>query len=1118
MDAATGGLSEAGHSSRPSSATRPDREPRRAPERGALDDWRGSILEPLLRSAAAAHIAGAILVYAFLGEGLGALAAAIMGVGLIAAGLVAVPGWAVGRRSLVFIAALAGLQAYVLMVLPLTPAPTLLASVNVCVATLLLGGAGMSLVLATFAAGHLAGAAGWAVPLESVTSASTVQLSVWLLLAICVALGGRSLIDAVRQTLRTIFAWFASAADQSRLTDEAVAETRALQGEGARARGALAESQRLQTLHHLGQGLAHRFNNTLTVMAGAVDSLRGERSDVARREALSSLESATQSATAATRDLLLFGRRQPAASGPLDLSTAVNAAQGAWARLVRPDLQLRVDTSDSAPVALDPQQLNQLVANLLLNAMDATPAGGTITVTTGVFEVRPGVAGTQQVAEAAHPATVDPLAPGVYGVLEVADSGHGLSPEARYRAFEPFFTTRGRDSHDGLGLSVALGIARRAGGSVEIAAPRDPATPGTRVVVYFPSMADPAVRRAVRAVQVASDGPSRASDAASRIAAGAAGGVPRVVANIEPPLLQAALQQGGVQAWRARLLERTAVHALAVFLGLFAVRMALGVEGDVALLWHSGAMAVAGALVLPRAVPGGARIASLVAIAGVGGCVAIGLSGSFGGESYPLLFISLCWAALSGRRRVVHLALFAMVAGLVGMGSAYTLGLLAPTPALEGDTFARWARMGLSAGLVLAMLGWTIHSLLRFADSARARQESARSALREALIQREAEDRRASESQEALGRSNRLEVAGRFVGGVAHDLNNVLQVIACAVPVLESSAPAGPEARELLDEIDGALLRAQQLVAPLGRRTGSGSWSADRLPGRTTELTSHIATTVAGFARSLPPGVTVVNHPPSGPIRAQITPPEFDRILLNLLGNARDAVGRSGRVEVRAEIVDLVACVTVRDDGPGISEGVRSRVFEPLFSTKAVGAGTGLGLYQSRLIAIGTGGSLVFSSRAGDTEFRLTLPIVVEAPSAPPQRTTGVHNATPGGALLLVDDEPLVRAVLSRGLTRAGFNVVEAVDAGQAMEFLRHGAHFDALCTDAVMPGPPAAELVRAFLERFPGAPVVVCSGNLPDSLTATLGGITGVNFVDKPIRADALARRLSRRSARPGP
>lgn len=1097
-----------------------------AEEERSLADWRGAVLGPLLRGAAATHIAGAVAVLVVADARFRSVALAGLCLGVYAVGLLRVPSLGTQRRGWAFIVGLCALQSYIGVELGLTPIPTVLASVNVCVSTLLLGRSGLLLVLLVHCATYLGGAWGatqWDVP-HFPAHAHPATASAWLTIVFTVVLAGLALIDAVRQVLRNVLAWFDSAGDQSRQTSDAVVETQALRARAARARRALAESQRLQALHHLGQGMAHRFNNILTAMAGAVDTLRHSLSATERQEVLRELQAATEAATASTRDLLVIGRREASPTGPIDLRESVSEAQASWARLVRPDLRLEVVLDETPPVALQPQQLRQLLTNLLLNAMDATPAGGVVRVTTGRQRVAPPEAGR---SVGPGLGTVDALPPGDYAFLAVADSGPGLSAEVQARAFEPFFTTRSRDSHDGLGLSVARGIARLAGGSIAFRPPPDTATPGAHVVVYLPSQSDPLVLAglverdaAPQPLPAPAPPPPRESRATPR-ALTADLGPPdperRISAEFPAVLLPLESDPEKLGAWRIGFLDRAVLHAMGLFVTLLVIRAATASAEHAESLWVSLALCVCASCFLPSRVPLAPKLTGLVVLGAVAGVLLIALSGAFGAESYPLLFASICWAAASARRRTVNALLFCICLCLLTIAALRLRGVLPYDNAqARPDVTLNWLRAGALAAPALVVLGWTIDSLLSFASSGRRRLEAARQALRDALVAREAEDRLATESQEALARSNRLEVSGRVVGGVAHDLNNVLQVVACAVPLLEQAGPA--ESRELLDELDAAIGRAQHLVAPLGQPV-TGERRSAPLPaedGPSTELYAHVRGATASFARSLPGGVRLRVTPGSCPdgVWARIEPVDFDRVLLNLLANARDAVGVAGTIEVRV-VADAAApaggraVVEVQDDGAGIPAELQPRIFEPLFTTKATGAGTGLGLYQSRLIIQAGGGQLGFTSQPGQTRFTVTLPLRSAQPQAPlpPRRT--VSQPTTGMRVLMVDDEPLVRRALARGLRRAGFVVEEAADAAEAMARLRDDGPFDALCSDAVMPGPPVGELVRRFAGQYPEAPIVVCSGNLPDALPTELASVDRVSFVHKPVRADALARQL---------
>lgn len=231
----------------------------------------------------------------------------------------------------------------------------------------------------------------------------------------------------------------------------------------------LLQAQKLEAVGRLAGGVAHDFNNVLTAILGNAQMLLEERKDdAALSEDLTVIVDAAQRASALTRQLMAFGRQQIIRPRVVDLNDVIRRAE----KLVRPVMgegrRLSIELSDELPlVEADPGQLEQVLLNLVMNAVDATPDDGTVRIST---EVRAVEGGGQEQAPG-----------GLYVVLRVADDGAGMSAAVRAQAFEPFFTTKPHGS--GLGLSTVYGIVRQTGGYIALES-RPGA--GTKVDVLLP--------------------------------------------------------------------------------------------------------------------------------------------------------------------------------------------------------------------------------------------------------------------------------------------------------------------------------------------------------------------------------------------------------------------------------------------------------------------------------------------------------------------------------------------------------------------------------------------------------------------------------------------------------
>jgi two-component system cell cycle sensor histidine kinase/response regulator CckA len=230
----------------------------------------------------------------------------------------------------------------------------------------------------------------------------------------------------------------------------------------------LRQAQKLDAVGQLAGGVAHDFNNLLTVIDGYAALLITESTNDASTRDLAMIRDAAARAGALTRQLLAFSRTQAAQPRVVDVVELVEGIQGMLHRLIREDIELVVTATDEpALVCADPGQLEQVLVNLAVNARDAMPDGGTLTIATDRVDVHADV-----VTE-----------PGCYVLISVTDTGCGMSAELTARIFEPFFTTKDQGKGSGLGLSTVYGIVTQAGGRVRVTSR---VGEGSRFDVYLP--------------------------------------------------------------------------------------------------------------------------------------------------------------------------------------------------------------------------------------------------------------------------------------------------------------------------------------------------------------------------------------------------------------------------------------------------------------------------------------------------------------------------------------------------------------------------------------------------------------------------------------------------------
>jgi two-component system, cell cycle sensor histidine kinase and response regulator CckA len=234
----------------------------------------------------------------------------------------------------------------------------------------------------------------------------------------------------------------------------------------------LRQSHKLEAVGRLAGGIAHDFNNLLTVMLGNLELVRTGAAGDETADLLAATERAARQAADLTKQMLGFARRQPLRTATLDLNALITEGVGLLRRTIDPRITIRLEPSaDLHPVAADPVQVQQVIMNLCLNARDAMPEGGTLTIETANADDirRPG-------------ASVDER-PVPFVRVSVADTGMGMTEEVRNKIFEPFFTTKDVGQGTGLGLAVVYGVAQAHGGWVECSSEQGA---GSRFDVYLP--------------------------------------------------------------------------------------------------------------------------------------------------------------------------------------------------------------------------------------------------------------------------------------------------------------------------------------------------------------------------------------------------------------------------------------------------------------------------------------------------------------------------------------------------------------------------------------------------------------------------------------------------------
>ncbi|WP_019955155.1 ATP-binding protein [Yoonia vestfoldensis] len=370
--------------------------------------------------------------------------------------------------------------------------------------------------------------------------------------------------------------------------------------------------------------------------------------------------------------------------------------------------------------------------------------------------------------------------------------------------------------------------------------------------------------------------------------------------------------------------------------------------------------------------------------------------------------------------------------------------------------------------------------------------------------------------------SQKMQAIGQLAGGVAHDFNNLLTAISGHCDLLLLRHDAGDQNYSDLIQIHQNANRAASLVGQLLAFSRKQTLQPEVIDLRETlsDLT-HLLNRLVGEKVSL----TLDHDPALLPIRADKR--QLEQVLMNLIVNARDAMKGAGEIRVVTENMRLsepmvkdravvpagdYVKVKVIDHGHGISPDKLPKIFEPFYTTKRPGEGTGLGLSTAYGIVKQTGGYIFADSEIGQgTEFTLLFP-GHDRPVAPPVVVEPARREPVGapvtGVVLLVEDEAPVRAFASRALRLRGYSVLEADCAEAALSMLEDPAlHVDLFVTDVIMPGLDGPTWVRQALQARPDTKVVFISGYAEDAFSDGQSQIPNAIFLPKPFSLNALTQ-----------
>jgi two-component system cell cycle sensor histidine kinase/response regulator CckA len=376
--------------------------------------------------------------------------------------------------------------------------------------------------------------------------------------------------------------------------------------------------------------------------------------------------------------------------------------------------------------------------------------------------------------------------------------------------------------------------------------------------------------------------------------------------------------------------------------------------------------------------------------------------------------------------------------------------------------------------------------------------------------------------EEQLRQAQKMETVGQLAGGIAHDFNNLLTAITGYAEFARDALPSQHPAREDIGQVLNGAKSAGNLIRQLlafSRRQVIAPQALD--------LNDIIANLDKILRRLIGEHIELVTIRAADLRTVRVDPSQVEQLIVNLAVNARDAMPEGGRLTVETANVTLDAddarqhvsvvpgdyvLLSVRDTGCGMTDEVKTRIFEPYFTTKEPGKGTGLGLATCYGIVKQNNGHIWFHSDPGEgTSFEVYFPCIGEPAAQEPRRDQQACAAHGAQTVLLAEDEPTVRSFAARVLRQAGYTVLEAADGSDALELAaeRPEAAIDLLVTDVVMPRMGGLELHRRLRTSRPQLKTLFVSGYTDNSGVHQGVLAKDVAFLQKPFTMATLAGKV---------
>jgi signal transduction histidine kinase/ActR/RegA family two-component response regulator len=373
-------------------------------------------------------------------------------------------------------------------------------------------------------------------------------------------------------------------------------------------------------------------------------------------------------------------------------------------------------------------------------------------------------------------------------------------------------------------------------------------------------------------------------------------------------------------------------------------------------------------------------------------------------------------------------------------------------------------------------------------------------------------------SRESMLRAARLEAVGRLAGGVAHDFNNLVMIIKGYSDMLLEAVP--PQSRPHLEEIKKASDRASGLIRQLL------AFSRKQiLEPKVLDPNQSVRNMVKMLRVLIGEDIELVTNLCDDTLRVLMDPGQLEQVVMNLAVNARDAMPEGGTLVIETRLYRLdetfaasnrevpasdYVLITVADQGCGMDKETMAHIFEPFFTTKDVGRGTGLGLATVDSIVQQSKGYIAVDSELGrGTTFNVYLPSAAGVSSTTNSKKTA-PSTNANGTILLVEDEPALRALAVASLKKIGYTVLEASSGLQAVVIAQgHINRIDVVVTDVVMPHMSGPELIEKLQESRQDFAVIFMSGYTDGSALERARISTEVALLAKPFSSEELASKI---------